>query len=325
MREVLSASAQEADTHRVAETAVVVIEPGRNVYGHDGRQAEYIGLQGTRHLVRPIARFTDWQGEEYEEPTDALELWDRAYQKPPLPVVAEEIASLQAEIKERQSDLRRIADETHAAQKDTLEMLKRLGRYEPLKNLEALLNGEITHVVEGGYSSVEIKDFETAKVYRDDYSRKDVLRMLSLKPEADGAITWHLNRWSDGSGTDTPVVLCTSMEEALEAARHAILRPLGLYSFESHPHLWAMAVASAGKVGVELPDEVVAKGNAYRVSEAEAAVAKAAEALALAQTRADAAKATTAASSSSVGNREAIEPKPPAPSSTSPGTAEVGS
>lgn len=269
------------------------VEAGRNVYGQDGRRAEYVGPQGDRHLVRPAATFTDWEGEEYDTTTDALELWDAVYPKAPKHVQDAEIAALRAEIEERRTELLNVGREVHEAQKETLATMKRLARYEPLKNLEPLLNGEITHVVEGhSFSAVEIKDFETAKVYRDDYDRKNVLRMLSLKPDADGAITWHLNRWSDGSGADSPVYLCTSMEEALEAARHVILRPLGSYDYATHPHLWGSAYKSAERLGIELPADVVEKARAYEVGQAEAAVKKAAEALEQAQARATIAKAT---------------------------------
>lgn len=267
---------------------IVPLEAGRNVFGHDGSRAEYIGAQGGRHLVRPIARFTNWEGDEYEEPTDALELWDRVYPKPPVPVVAEEIASMKADVSAAREQLRATEREIAEAQKDALATMKRLVRYEPLKNLEALLDGTITHVVEVGYS-ITIKDFETAKSYRDDYDRKNVLRMLSIKPTEDGEIRWHLNRWSDGSGTDTPVILCTSEDEAKEAAATVIIERLSRHDFATHGHLWAAAAINSAKLGFALPDEVLIKANEFALAAAQQEVDKAVAALEAATAKRDAA------------------------------------
>jgi len=272
-------------------TAPEVLEAGRNVFGHDGRRAEYVGAQGDRHLVRPIARFTTWDGDEYEEPTDALELWDRVYPKPPVPIVAEEIAQMKAEISAAREQLRTTERKIADAQKDALATMKRLVRYEPLKNLEALLDGTITHVVETGYS-ITIKDFETAKSYRDDYDRKNVLRMLSLKPTEDGEIRWHLNRWSDGSGTDTPVILCTSEDEAKEAVAAIIAERLARHDFTTHGHLWAAAAKNAAELGIDIPEGIRAKANDFALAAAQQEVDRANEVLKAAEEKKDALRQT---------------------------------
>jgi hypothetical protein len=260
------------------------IKPGKIVYGHDGRQAEYVAETAARHLVRPIATFTTYDGETYDEPTDALELWDKVYPKAPTHVQDEAIKALINQIAELRAERATVEAEIMEGQKETLAMIQRLKRYAPLKNLEEVLDGTITHVVEGhGFVSLEIKDFETAAVYRDDYSRKNVLRMLSLQPNEDGVITWHLNRWNDGSGNDTPVYLCTSLEEAREAAVEIIVRSIANHSYETHPHLWASAEANAAKLGLTIPADIVEKAKAYRVKVAQDTATKAAEALAKAQ------------------------------------------
>lgn len=256
------------------------LEPGMAVYGHDGQRGEFVAMVRDRFLVRPIARFTGYDGEEFDERTDALVLWDRAYRKAPVLLSDEEAARIQAEIRDAQTALLATQREIAQAQSEHLATLKRLKRFEPLKNLEAILSGEITHVVEGsGYGGVKIKTFEEAAVYRDDFDRKNVLRMLSLKPTPDGEIQWHLNRWKDGSGSDDAVTLCASSEEAREAALASILRPLSWSNYETHPHLWAYAAANAEALGLTLPRDVIDKGNAYRITQAEEAIAKANDAL----------------------------------------------
>lgn len=255
-----------------------VLGAGRNVFGHDGRRAEYVGPQGRYHLVRPIARFSTWDGDEIEEPTDALELWYRVYPSPPVPVISSEVAKMQAKVEEAKADLLETKQKIAEAQRGALATMKRIVRYEPLKNLESILDGTITHVVETGYS-VAIRDFETAKVYRDDYERKNVLRMLSLKPTEDGEIRWHLNRWSDGSGPDTPVILCTSEDEAKEAAAAAILERLSRYDFSTHGHLWVAAAKNAAEMGIDLPHNVLAKATDFALYAAEREIEKANEAL----------------------------------------------
>lgn len=259
-------------------------EPGMTVYGHDGTRAEFVGMIRDRFVVRPVARFVGYDGEDFEELMDGVEMWNRIYPAAPVAVQDQEIRRLQGEIEDARRALLETQREIAEAQRDHLATLKRLKRYEPLKNLEPLLNGEITHVVEGsGYGHPTIRPFAEAVVYRDNYDRKDSLRMLSLKPEPDGALMWHLNRWSDGSGVDSPTVLCTSEEEAREAALAMIIAPLTADRVESHPHLWAAAVVSAERLGLTLPPEVVEIGVSYRVAQAQVVADKAAEALAQAQ------------------------------------------
>lgn len=274
-------------TNESTKSPAEVLVAGRNVFGHDGRRAEYVGSQGRYHLVRPIARFSTWDGDEIEEPTDALELWDRVYPSPPVPVISSEIAKMQAKVEEAKADLRETEQKIADAQRDALATMKRLVRYEPLKNLEAILDGTITHVVETGYG-VAIRDFETAKVYRDDYDRKNALRMLSLKPTEDGEIRWHLNRWSDGSGPDTPVILCTSEDEAKEAAAAAILERLSRYDFSTHGHLWVNAAKNAAEMGIDLPHNVLAKATEFALCAAEHEIDKANEAMKAAKAKKDA-------------------------------------
>lgn len=264
------------------------LQPGKTVYAHDGSYGEFVAMVGDRYLVRPIATFTDWEGDTHAEPTDALEFWDRAYPQAPVAARDEEVARIGWEIEEARKALLETQREIADAQREHLETLKRLKRYEPLKNLEPILSGEITHVVECGYGGADIRPWAEAAVYRDDYGRKNVLRMLSLKPTADGEIMWHLNRYKDGSGVDAPVILCTSEEEAREAARAALLRWIEPHSYETHPHLWDGVTRSAEKLGIELPEDVVAKGVAYRVKRAQEAIDKAAEALRAAEAARDA-------------------------------------
>lgn len=272
------------------------LQPGMTVYGRAGQRAEFVSMVDERYLVTPIHRYTEWDGEEYEARSDALELWDRVYLKPPVEVKSEEVSALQQEVAEAQRALLDIQQKVAEEQREYLETLKRLKRYKPLKNLEAILAGEITHVVEGsGYGNPKIRTWAEASVYRDDYSRKDVLRMLSLKPTADGDISWHLNRWKDGSGVDTQVFLCTSEEEAREAALWVTLDPLSRATYETHPHLWASALKSAERLGLTIPADVIAKGREYLRNQAQKRVDDAAEALAKAQADVDVIAAPSAA------------------------------
>lgn len=255
-------------------------EIGRTLFAHDGRKGEYIGAHPSGALVRPVARFTSWEGEDFEEPTDAIEIWERAYPKPPVPVIAEEVAKGQAELTALREETRLQQEAAREGQRETLDMLKRLARYEPLKNLEPLLNGEITHVVEGNLAYITIKSFDEAKVYKEDYGRKDALRMLSLKPEPNGALSWHLNRWSDGSGADTPVILCTSEKEAKDAALAKITAALDRCDYDKYPHRWGDALKNANALGLKLPKAVIAMAKAYEKKMLQKAVEEAAAALA---------------------------------------------
>lgn len=253
----------------------VALEPGRTVYGHDGRTGEYLARAEHGHFVRPIATFTNWEGVETETTTDAIEIWPSIYPKAPIHKADAELQVLKDQIVTAKRELSDLGGQKTEAQRDYLAVVKELQGHEVLKNLLAVMRGDFTHVVNYG----RISTFEEACTYKEDYGRKQAFRLISFAPDGGGKLAWHVNDWSDGSGTDRPVVLCRSIDEAKDAAKSYHLARLGQYDFEKYPHLWVEAAKTSVEAGFDLPDEITVLAATAERQAAEAKLAKAREAL----------------------------------------------
>lgn len=257
----------------------VTPEAGRTVYGRDGRAGEYLARTEHGHFVRPIATFTDWEGEEHQAATDAIEVWTSIYPKAPVHKADAELLALKDQIATAKLELSDLGGQKTEAQRDYLAVVKELQGHENLKNLLAVMRGEFTHVVNYG----RISTFEEACTYKEDYGRKQAFRLISFAPDGGGKLAWHVNDWSDGSGTDRPVVLCRSIDEAKDAAKAYHLARLSQYEFEKYPRLWVEAAKSAASAGYELTEEMLALAAQAEREAVEAKVAKARECFEAAQ------------------------------------------
>lgn len=267
------------DEQTAPATAPLTPDVGRTVWGRDGRCAEYVARSDHGHFVRPIATFTDWEGDEHVAPTDAIEVWTSIYPAAPKHKVDVELQALKDQIATAKRELSDLGGQKTEAQRDYLAVVKELQGHEILKNLLAVMRGDFTHVVNYG----RISTFEEACTYKEDYGRKQAFRLISFAPDGGGKLAWHVNDWSDGSGTDRPVVLCRSIDEAKDAAKAYHLARLGQYEFEKYPHLWVEAAKSAASEGYELTEEVLALAAQAERNAAEEKLSKAREAYFAAQ------------------------------------------
>lgn len=94
--------------------------------------------------------------------------------------------------------------------------------------LVAFCGGEINYIVTNSYSGYEIKDFtEYVTGIDNDYGREkyDKLRLITLygSRESESGFEYRVNRYSDGSGSDTNVDLFKTKEDAIEYIKNQLL------------------------------------------------------------------------------------------------------
>lgn len=91
---------------------------------------------------------------------------------------------------------------------------------ENFNRLSDLLTGEIRFVVIKGYSDMTIQPFDHALKNYTDYSygerRVEAIKMITLYGNKERGLEYKLNRWSDGSGSDTEIELFRTEVEAIE-------------------------------------------------------------------------------------------------------------
>ncbi len=140
---------------------------------------------------------------------------------------------------------------------------------EVFDGLELWLGGEVRFVVHLRYSTVQIlttEDFSLSNVDRYDTG----LRLLSLFGRDDGTLSYHLNQYSDGSGSWTEIYPFRTFEEAKEKATE-LIRGITSYSAE--------LVKFATDNNIPLDANKLQTFNDARWSQAEKAVQSAKESL----------------------------------------------
>ncbi len=92
---------------------------------------------------------------------------------------------------------------------------------------------------------------------------------MSLFGRSNGDLEWQLNKYFDGSGGNTTVFPCTSHEEAVEVARREILLKVDEMRSAEKWYGAPYMVASAKKIGMEIPSDLQERAREYAISEAQ--------------------------------------------------------
>lgn len=250
--------------------------PGKTVYGRDGRSAEFVGMVGDRFLVRPIAQFTDWEGGDSFAITDDLVIWEQVYPKAPVDVVAAEIVAAKAHLAQLEADAsavtRRILDEAREAAAKRAE----LSKWDGLDTLEDFLAGRITHLVKVGYGAPSITTLAEELVDRDDNGRERGLKLLTLFGVTEGKLTWGINRYRDGSGTNTNIYPAKSHAEAVDICQRLFDEAMPTFrATEGYMHGFNYWIEAASRLGISLPDDLVERWRLHALEGAQASLAKA--------------------------------------------------
>jgi hypothetical protein len=212
------------------------------LYGEEVEVVERITSGVVVHHV-----YVDFSGEEFVD--DKNFIVDKVFDTPPRNKLDETIQELQKKIEslrkkqiELQSSIKIIEDEN-------AKRLEKLKKYKGLENLENFIDGKITHyAVLNSYP--EIITFP---------SKNNERRLLTLFGNSNGDLNWKLNRYNDGSGSDTIVVPCLSYEQAVDEIRNYIMSNLDYHWFNSR------FIELASELEFALPEEYITAYNNSRI------------------------------------------------------------
>ena len=194
-------------------------EAGQEVYSERGERAENVTASGDGHIVRPIVEsYDDEYGEGYDHVCDPV-VWRHVFPEEPVAKFSAELKTLHEQIAAAKAERAKIESEDYQRQRERAEKLK---RFAVLDNLEAFIDGKITHYVQQEYyGPPKIVAIEQCKADGRDY--RSNLRLLTLSGCLDSrGINWTLNQYADGSGSASAVTPCTSYEQAVELVRAAV-------------------------------------------------------------------------------------------------------
>jgi hypothetical protein len=226
-------------------------EAGQTVYSEQGERAEYVTASGDGHIVRPIVEDCGYDGDSgpYDHVCDPV-IWRHVFHQEPVAKFSDELKVLHEKIAAARAERSQMQAEEYALQRARAEKLK---RFAVLDSLEAFIDGKITHyVTRETYTPPQIIAVEQALTGDSDRHR-GVLRLLTLGGcLKTGGINWQLNQYSDGSGSATGVIPCTSLEQAQEIVKQeAVKHFAGSRRQDSERQEW---IDAAEKLGVDVPD-----------------------------------------------------------------------
>lgn len=177
---------------------------------------------------------------------------ERVFDEAPTEALDARFSELQIQIEKMEHRKDELQQLHRQSETDHKQILDKLSRHEQLRHLMDFIDGKITHYVTHDYWRLEIIPFTEAICGGEDsrHPNKSRLRLLSLFGDTKGNLAWNLNRYRDGSGSETMAYPVTSYEEGVR-----LLGQLIAASLEKPPTEYL--IASANKYGIALPDSYV--------------------------------------------------------------------
>lgn len=222
----------------------MAFDKGTEVCSIDGAIGAYVAELNGGHLVQPI--YTD----ENDEPHyGRVETWSEVFLQPPEQRLHERIGQLNHEIAETEMELDSLREQV-AQQTAILESAARLRAAQPqLEQLDLWLSGGATHIVVCEMYHLEIGTAEEILKRKDDGS----MRLVSLFGDKDRRYRWQMATYSDGSGSGTPCILASSLEDARERAAAWLAQR---FRSGDAQHYRTSLARDAIRLGLPVPDDI---------------------------------------------------------------------
>jgi hypothetical protein len=188
---------------------------GQIVYLTNGEKAEYVSTIGSHHIVRPLVSTGHDDDEEYYR-SDVTEV-ERVFTDEPVAAVSKRIKELNATETEAQERLATLRDQIATIEQEGRLRRKDFAKHRALDRLDDFIEGRITHVVVIQYGKPSIKTLADALHIKDEHDRP--LKLVTLYGDSKGDLRWHLDHYSDGSGSSNVFIFpFTSEKDAIDHA-----------------------------------------------------------------------------------------------------------
>lgn len=246
---------------------------GDTVYNIHGQQGAYIASYGGSHLVAP-----EYEQEDGEPHWGQPEEWREIFLTPPTVKLEAKVDELDKLITEKRAELKRINAELDQSGRRYQEQLKKLKQHQALQHIEDYINGKFTYFLDVGYGVKLVAKADALKKVDYDHDMK----LLTLFGRTNGDLQWRINRYSDGSGSNTDVYPCETEEEAIAIVRKLYAEAVEEWRAQEKKHYgraleWARTVSWNW---IDVPQDVHDYMKAALVESRTNAVEKARQALA---------------------------------------------
>lgn len=144
--------------------------------------------------------------------------------------IEKDIKSLQDQYSKKKNEYEKAISDLNIKSKSVFEQtawLNKLAKIEQpiLNQLFDFLSGEVKYIVNEGYAP-SITPFNEEIAYTDyrwSIVSYEGLKLLTLFGRPDGSLVWRINRYSDGSGSNTEISAHKSLESAKERLKHLLI------------------------------------------------------------------------------------------------------
>lgn len=190
-----------------------VFVENETVFRATGEAAVFVAAIPSGYVVRPL-----YEDDEGNEVVGSEVVWPRPlYKNAPRARVDAELAAATEKVNAARKELWKIQEDIRAAQQDYSGLLERVRSFEGLQRIDDFLQDRITHFVIFDCGNIKIKTKD--EMLKDgEYSK---MRLLCLyghfadpQQTIKARLKWMVNRWGDGSGSDTYAVPFCSEEDA---------------------------------------------------------------------------------------------------------------
>ena len=219
-------------------------ESGQTVYLPDGREAEYVILNGDQHLVRVIHEVEGSYDEPpYSYPSDKITPAQTVYASAPVEAFDQRIAERQEILAEINAELADARQQIAAAAGKKTEVEKAATKYPCIQQALDFIEGRITHVVKwSGHGGATIHTMPEAFEQIDTWGGRKThegMKLLSLfgTDEKGRSVGWGLHQYRDGSGGSTTQIW-PARSEAEARAKVRELVDAALDAWRSSDEKW---------------------------------------------------------------------------------------
>lgn len=258
---------------------------GKTYYARDGQMLELLAFTTDEQFVcAELFEVDTYEGERQTVWCNVV-FQTELYASPPRKLIDAEVAALREEansLREKNAAARR---EVLKAEAEVAQRLKTLSAYDGLERLEDFIAGKVTHVVVENYDGAKVIPFSELQQVSEYYRKPEGIKLISLFGDTAGKLTWRVNQYKDGSGSNwSRMEPATSEDEANVILRRWIVEDLAHAAVEAKAgrHWYALrSVKAAIDHGVPVPaeqqklyDELVEKDRLRRIEELEKSKAK---------------------------------------------------
>jgi len=180
---------------------------GQEVYSLNGQAFNFLEKTQAGYLVEEILEYDEWEEPRYGHPRIVDEVFNGA----PTAKYDERISILQKRIDTLTHHQSELMEKTGKAEEFLSEINKRAEKLAPLQRLLDLIDGKITHAVSWNYGSPKISKLEDVLKGKDRWDKW--LKLVTLFGKNNGDLSFKVNEYSDGSGSNTEIFPCKSDED----------------------------------------------------------------------------------------------------------------